>query len=472
MRSIAGFLTIGALILTHSAAPARADGKYEPVELLHSEEQLMKTVTEYEDLFVRRGYRYSSPDVEGMVSRIGGRLAPPPTDPYIRYRFHILRDPEANAFALPDGQIYLNTGILALLENEAQLAGLMGHEVTHTAGHHGLIEHRSVRRSIVGLMVSGMLLGPIATAAGNVFLGLALFGYSRELEAEADDRGERRMLQAGYDPRQMSRLFEILMQDPEEEQPKRATAWSTHPQLQARVETTRALADEAIAGIDPETLRVEAAGYRRMVRRICLDTVQDLIGADYPRSAYQLADRLTTEDPADAPRFTALGDAARALGARAMSGGESAVTDTEKKANIKLRLKLTREESEAARLATPEGQENLRRNLETARRAYSRALELDPDSPEARRGLGLTLEQMGDVEAAGRHLVLYLRARPDAPDRPVLLQHLDRIMQALRKSAESAPSGTGPDKAAPEPGKPVPEPDKAAPGDENANPNR
>lgn len=419
--------------LVPSPIRAAAEGKYGPIEILKNEESLMKTVSEYEDLFLRRGYRYASSEVQDLIARIGARLAPPPTDPYMRYRFHVLRDPEMNAFALPDGQVYINTGLLAAMQNEAQLAAILAHEVHHTAGHHGILEYRSVRRKAVG----SLILGPFTLGLSDIFLILSVFGHSRDLEEEADRKALPKMLEAGYDPREMPGVFEIMLQDPEEEKPKRATAWSTHPQLQARSAYCREQASGLLEGSAEAALRVEASGYRGLVRRLSLETVQDLIAADYPRSAVALAGRLVAEDSADAERQVALGDATRALGARGAPGGEGAVTDQEKKQNLKERAKLTRSEWEAERLSTPEGQGNLRKNLEAARQAFRRALELDPGSPGAHRGLGFVLMGLDDPEGAGREFLVYLRARPDAIDRPIILGHLKKLTEALKKGTAS-----------------------------------
>jgi predicted Zn-dependent protease len=421
-----------ALAFFCAAVPVRAEptyGRYEPVEIKDSEQQLMKTTADYEDLFKRRGYRYDSADLEALVSRVGTELAPKPTDPYIRYRFHLLRDVEPNAFALPDGQVYVNTGILALLDNEAQLAALLAHEVQHTAGHHGILAYRSVRRKII----TSMVLGPITLGISDVFLALSLYGYSRELEEEADRRGAERLVKCGYDPRQMPKLFELLMQDPEGERPRVGTKWSTHPELQSRIDYTRAMLPKITWGQDPGKFKVGAQGYRRLARRVALDTVQDLVDADYPFSAVALAKRLIGENEADAEAHLAMGDARYAQGARAPFDKPEEQTNKAKWHRVYARGRYTRSELEEKRRATPEGQQNLRRNLEAARRSYLRALGLNPGLPEAHRGLGFVLDEMGRPVEAGREFVIYLKARPQATDRQVVLAQLAQINDKIKK---------------------------------------
>jgi hypothetical protein len=427
-RAAAAAGLFAVVVATGPAARAEGQGDYGPVELREREAGLMKTANEYEELFLRRGFRYTEPELEEAVSRIGASLAPAPTDAYIRYRFHILRDPEVNAFALPDGQVYVNTGLLALLDNEAQLAAVLAHEVHHTAGHHAILAYRSVRRKIV----TGMVLGPFTLGLSDIFLELSVLGYSRDLESEADLRGERRMVEAGYDPREMARVFEILQEDPEEERPKTSTAWSDHPALEERVTVANELTPGLLTGRDPAALRVEAAGYRRLVRRVALATVGDLAASDYPLSAVALAKRLVKEDASDPMRQLLLGDALRDLGARPETV-PAAATNRAKKKNVKARARMTREEREQERLAAPGGKEHLAANLAAAAAAYRRALALDADFPEAHRGLGLALLDRGEALEAGRELVLYLKARPQADDRPLILDRLKTINETIRK---------------------------------------
>jgi len=428
-----GLVLLACIVLSPLPARAAAEGEYGPVDILKNEESLMKTVSEYEELFQRRGYRYDSPEIQEMVTRIGARLAPPPTDPYITYRFHVLRDPDVNAFALPDGQVYLNTGLLAAVRNEAQLAAVLAHEVHHTAGHHGILEYRSIRRKSVG----GMILGPFTLGLSDIFLALSVYGHSRLFEEEADQKGLPKMLEAGYDPREMAAVFEIMQQDPEEERPKRSTAWSTHPQLQVRAGYCRERAAGMLKGVDAAALRIDAAGYRRLVRRLSLETVQDLIASDYPRTAVALATVLLAEDAADPNRHVAMGDATRALGARGAPRGEIAVTEDEKKDNVRAREDLTREEREAERLKTPEGPVNLKKNLEDARKSYQHALELDPGSPWAHRGMGYVLMGLDDPQGAGQEFLVYLRATTDAVDRPIIVGHLKKLTETLKKRTAS-----------------------------------
>ncbi|HYV17985.1 MAG TPA: M48 family metallopeptidase [Verrucomicrobiae bacterium] len=425
----------GLILAAAGRADAQEKGEYGPVPVRDSEKPLMKSVTEYEDLFVRRNARYPESAVGALVTSIGNALAPKPVDDYIHYRFHVLRDPDVNAFALPDGQVYVQAGLIAMLENEAQLAAVMAHEVNHTAGHHVILRYRSVRSK----SVAGMVFGPFTLGLSDIFVGLSVSGYSRELEDEADSHGLSLMLEAGWDPRQMARTFELMQADPDVETPHRATAWSSHPQLPARVESARARAATLLPEGPTTALKVNGDEYREIVRPLSCAVALGLIDEDQPRTACVLARRLVAEAPANPATRFVLAESLRGLGALSEVAPAEQTTQTDKKQNVKERGRLTRAEREAALLATPEGVAEKKRNLETACDEYHRALELDGSMAEASRGLGLAEHGLGNNEAAGRALVAYLRARPDATDRPIVLKQLEQITAALKSDRETRP---------------------------------
>ena len=424
------------LLVVLAAAPAFAEGEgfYGPLRVLDSEEGLMKTVAETEDLFVRRGYRYDDSELDRVVDRIGRSMAPKPTDGYIRYRFAVLRDIVPNAFSLPDGQVYLNMSLLALLENEAQLASVLAHEVQHTAGHHGILSFRSARRKII----TSMALGPLTLGVGDYFLIRSIYGYSRDLEEEADLRGAKKMIEAGYDPRQVMRTFEILDGDGEGETLEtRASKWSTHPELQARIEYTRQALPGLTVGVKPGTLKVGAQGWSRLTRRARLDTAGDLILADYPRSAMGLARRLIRDNGSDPQAHFLLAEARRTLGARPALEGEQELTRKDKRRALGNRYYRTREEWQASLLQTDEGRANQKENMEAAIVSYRRTLALDAGMAEAHRGLGFAYAGLDRHREAGQQFVVYLRARPNAPDKPLIVEQLKESTARIKNGGSS-----------------------------------
>ena len=127
----------------------RADGQgiYEPVPLKKRDAEIISMSGEVEELFQRRGFVLPDGPETRLVQRIGAAVAPKsPADTYQRFRFGVVDSPVPNAFALPDGQIYVHSGLLAILENEAQLAGVLAHECMHVEGHHSIVHSRQARQ--------------------------------------------------------------------------------------------------------------------------------------------------------------------------------------------------------------------------------------------------------------------------------------------------------------------------------------
>lgn len=432
------------LPLASSAAEsdAKQKGEYGQLDLTAKEVHLIETSEEMHNQFERRGLRHSDRELEAWMQKIGRRLAPEPTDFYQDYQFYLIHDPSPNAFALPDGQIYVHTGLISRLRNEAQLATLLAHEINHVAGHHGVLGYRSQRKkaaagliiSIAGSAAGGW--GEVAGLAMNVGLVSSVYGYSRDLEQEADIKGYDLLLRVGYDVREMPGLFEILSQDFEGLNPRIGGKWSTHPDLVLRGQYTSELAASTPAETLSE-LRIGDAGFRNRVRPVALETVRDYILADYPKTALALAQDLVAEDPDDAAGLVATGHSYIALGARSEYSAEAPLSDKEKKKQVKIRSKMTRDELHAQAEQSPEARTIIEHNLAAAEAAYKKALELDQNAAEAHGGLGEIYLRRGMYRDSARELMTYLKLRPDAPDRSVVMEDLrDIALQVKTETGE------------------------------------
>src|SRR5687768_16643496 len=131
--------------------------------------------------------------------------------PY-KFSFHVLADPKTvNAFALPGGPIFITEGLLRLLKSEAELAGVLGHEIGHVIGRHSSerLAKQQLTQGLVGALVIGS--GDLSTAQIGQMVGSMInMSYGREDELESDAFGIRIMGEAGYDPRAMLRVMEVL----------------------------------------------------------------------------------------------------------------------------------------------------------------------------------------------------------------------------------------------------------------------
>jgi len=161
--------------------------------------------------------------LQEYVGRIGARLAEAPEAKQsgFAFTFTVLNVPEINAFALPGGPMFIYTGLLNACDNEAQLAGVMGHEMSHVILRHGT--HEATKANFIQLpaMLASAVIGNEGTMAklANMGLGLGansfILKFSRDAESEADALGSRLMAAGGYDPIQMARFFEKLAQGPQ-----------------------------------------------------------------------------------------------------------------------------------------------------------------------------------------------------------------------------------------------------------------
>lgn len=160
------------------------------------------------------GGRLDDPVVQSYVSQVGMSMVPLAGRPEMKWQFHVLRSNDVNAFAVPGGYIYITAGLLFRMQNEAQLAGVLGHEIGHIAARHSA---QSIERAqTVGLLTAGVSI--LAEQAGMAAAGdlgsaaaqLYLLRYSREHEREADMLGLSYMTRVGYNPRGIVQLMEIL----------------------------------------------------------------------------------------------------------------------------------------------------------------------------------------------------------------------------------------------------------------------
>jgi hypothetical protein len=156
--------------------------------------------------------------VQEYVSHLGDSLIPEGakgTRRPIEFRFFVVEDPEINAASLPDGTLLVNTGLLGALENEAQLAFILSHEMAHVLQVHYRREVEETRGSRVGLTIAGLAAGAFIGNTGMFMaqIGIAsvVNGHQRELENQADRLGLQNVIEHGYDPREASNFSRIII---------------------------------------------------------------------------------------------------------------------------------------------------------------------------------------------------------------------------------------------------------------------
>ena len=149
-----------------------------------------------------------------LVKQVGERLVAQSVaskSPY-KFSFHVLADPKTvNAFALPGGPVFITEGLLRLLKSEAELAGVLGHEIGHVIARHSSerLAKQQLTQGLLGALVVGS--GDYTTAQiGQMVGGMINMKYGREDELESDALGIRIMAEGGYDPRALIRVMEVL----------------------------------------------------------------------------------------------------------------------------------------------------------------------------------------------------------------------------------------------------------------------
>ena len=155
---------------------------------------------------------YESEALRAMVTNLGNDMASRSERPALPWSFKLVDDPMVNAFALPGGFIFITRGIMASLNSEAELAGVIGHEIGHVTARHSASQMSRQQFQQIGLGVGSILSSDVASVAGVLSAGLGLLNlsYSRGDESQSDELGVRYMSRAGYDPNALVGVFQTL----------------------------------------------------------------------------------------------------------------------------------------------------------------------------------------------------------------------------------------------------------------------
>jgi len=222
--------------------------------------------------FVDKGMLYDDPKLQEYVSRIGQRLVKHSDEPDMTFTFTVIDSPAVNASAYPGGYIYIYRGLLAYLENEAELAGVLGHEIAHvTARHHGRGKAHHVSNQVLSTTAG------ILTGSGNVYGATRAYGheivsgYGREMELEADGLGAEYMHSSGYDPEALLDVIGVLKDHQRYQRLKARDGgqqvavyhglYATHPRNDQRLQTVVRKAAELEGYADSPALQQALADY-------------------------------------------------------------------------------------------------------------------------------------------------------------------------------------------------------------------
>ncbi|MCH9674733.1 MAG: M48 family metalloprotease [Gammaproteobacteria bacterium] len=240
---------------------------------------------EHPKLLQAFGGEYNNRRLQSYVSQIGGRLSQHTEYKQFPYQFTLLNSPIVNAFALPGGFVYVSRGLLALGSNEAELAGVLAHELGHVNARHSAERMSAGQLASLGVMagaIGASLLGlPAQSVAqlGQQVATMSIQSYSRKQEFEADTLGVRYMSRAGYDPEAMVTFLSTLREQSQVEAQSlglkpgsvdQYNMMSTHPRTIDRV---RAATEHA---------RVERVASPRLGRQEYLSRIDGMLFGDDP----------------------------------------------------------------------------------------------------------------------------------------------------------------------------------------------
>jgi len=322
--------------------------------------------------------------LESYLEVVLARLSPQDTNDLLLFRVQVLKNPTLNAFAYPNGVIYIHTGMLARLENEAQLATLLAHEMTHATHRHSLKQFRNLKNqtALLATLQAGLMgigsVGALAGSLGSIGTVAAVQGYSRDLEREADYEGFQAMRAAGYDPREAPKLFRHLQKWIKENGEHEPFFFGSHPVLQERIDNFTMLIKTLPANEDPG-IKNEAVYVARVRPILLLNAGLDMDAGRYDSAKSGLAkyNRIWPDTPAS---YCLLGDV---LAEEKLSGYYGA-----------------------------------------ASKSYRRAADLDPSHARAFRSIGLLEYKQGNCAKAVDAFNRYLELQPTTIDAAYIRHYL------------------------------------------------
>jgi beta-barrel assembly-enhancing protease len=444
---VAALALLSAAVCAAPPAPPRPDKeafRFGEVDL-----ELLDQVNALDKKFEESGLVYRDAALTAYVEQVGQSLLPKEAAPEnVTWKFRVFRDPTVNAFALANGSIYVHTGMLALFENESQLAAVLAHEVVHVRNRHQYLAYRSNRKKAVAAHVFGAIGGytgmggAFASLAAQFVLSLTVSGYSRELEKEADLEGAQALLASTYDPDEMAGAFRRLQKkfDVDLDRHILESLYGSHPKLKDREEYVAAAVKAAPQRRTPTA--EELAALKERYLKNCEEATRHDVRLAAEQGMYRTAlahGRKLVDSRADsAENVVALADAYAALGPRAPEPTPEELTGKGKGDARKMRSKLMLDEEEKALVAKPAGQEWQKKNFAEAEKLYRRAMELDAKNALAYRGLGALMEKAQSAQAAIDAYRRYVELRPDAMDRLLVMRRIKLLEAKLGAAGQPA----------------------------------
>ena len=345
------------------------------VRLESDEQRIWYDANQFDRQLANSRAVYDDPALQDYLQSVTDRLFPEFVDTLRIYPF---RGFQPNAFVLPNGSIYFDVGLLTRLDNEAQLAAIIGHEGAHFMERHSLKSLRVAKQNMNAALVFETVTG--VPVVGRVLAYSSMMGYSREFEREADLLGYERMAAAGYDVREAVQPFARLASEAAALDYNVPIFFSSHPKMSERVASFRGLSVDA-----PEGGERNGDEYLTRTRRAAGDTLEAYLERREPEVVIFLL-----QDEGLLNRFP-----------------------------TRFQYYL----AEAYRLRGQPGDDA------RAEAAYRATLDTCPDHAPTYRAMGLLRMREGQGPAACDYLTRYLELAPEAPDRAYVELYLSRLRE-------------------------------------------
>ncbi len=268
-------ITVGSL---YSCATNPVTGKKE--FMLLSKEQEIQMGEQSDPQIVASYGLYEDDNIQQFITTQGRLMARVSHRPELSYEFKVLDSPVVNAFALPGGYVYFTRGILAHFNNEAEFAGVLGHEIGHITARHSAKQYSRQMIGQLGL-IAGVVISPEFAQFADVAsqgLGLLFLKYGRDAESQSDKLGVEYSTRIGYDATEMADFFQTLKRLSDQAGGNLPTFLSTHPDPANRYEHTREIAQKWQQRTSNKRLKVGRDSY--------LNRINGLVYGEDPRQGY------------------------------------------------------------------------------------------------------------------------------------------------------------------------------------------
>jgi beta-barrel assembly-enhancing protease len=348
------------------------------------EQKLWRWVEKEEKALDSSGLLYQDPELEDYLNRIVKKLQAYSIAPEFHFQVKVLKDPHLNAFAYPNGVIYLHSGILSCMDNEAQVAALLSHEMTHCTHRHSLRVIRSISdrpayiTAIQETLAKISMVQEVARVLGVAGSMAAVTGYTRELETEADLVGLDLMAKANYDAKETLKLFDHLKQEIESEGDKEPFFFGTHPNVEQRIDNASKWLAEATTEKTGSVKNAEE--FQRRIQEMILANVRlDLSLGRFEIARKTVGKYLQTRSD-DARAYFLYGEILRQRG-------------------------------------RPD-------DAKTAADYFKKSIALDPSLPDPHKAMGLILYKKGEKHLAKKYFESCLRLSPNDSDSAYIRRYL------------------------------------------------